>query len=909
MFGVPLRVLNNNNNKKRLLWWTAVCLLVSIGVRADPKPFKGSVRTPPSRSRAADSASTFGRAAVERFVVTFQRGQKEHAKRHKDWPKTAVVQSHAVANNNDRGEAETRSVVHMEARDVLAMQTLADTRGTGILSVEPDLPVRSHGDNSVSATDLVLALTTGGLAPPSVDWQYNSNETYSAWHSTLSDAQQQQQRVSNLPKTIAVLDTGLPCAPALRQMLPPNIARVPGYDFVSDPLLSVDGDGRDSDPTDLGDAGPTCPTSSWHGLQMASTAFAASQSNQNISIQNVRVLGKCGQGFASDLADAISWASTNSSTVPGVSVVNSAPSNILLLALSGAGACPSYVQASIDAANQAGAVVIVAAGNDASDISSFFPANCAGVVSVGGTTRLGDLAWYSNTGAGVALAGGDETYPLRGVSIDPGTGGATAIGVIGTSFSAAILAGLLSIRSVDSSTLSYFLMTPFSNQSTRCALSMPACSKTGITSVVTMPNALDGTLPSIQNISWLNAANFVLDLQTASNNGTGALTGPLFSSRLIINPPNPYYSVQTAGVVCLAGQYPNGYVLPVTTSTRVILTVGNSDPLKGTGPTAIPSSYQSAWNIRIGGTLNGYAVPPGVQLWTVPATNTYMFVAAGAAGGASPSRLGGFGVVVSNVYALVQNQVVAVIVGQTPSAPSGTLHGHGGGGTFISIYAGTGAFSLKAQHKILLVAGGGGGGGVPTNGMNAQQGQYAGLCNHPTYCYGPPAILGGGGGACGYAGGQAAAPPGQDITPCGCGGGGVYYNGAGDPVGGGNSFLTGGAGGIDNMNGAIGGFGGGGAGTMGGGGGGGVSGGQGGAWGPQYSGGGGGASYDYTDTFMGGDAILFSIWDTTRLGAAPSTYAAGYNNGPGFAYIVPVGNACSACPAGKTSVPGASACA
>jgi serine protease len=61
---------------------------------------------------------------------------------------------------------------------------------------------------------------------------------------------------------VAVVDSGFASA-ALDVFL--NV--VPGYDFISDAELSLDGDERDEDATDPGDYGPDCPMSSWHGTR------------------------------------------------------------------------------------------------------------------------------------------------------------------------------------------------------------------------------------------------------------------------------------------------------------------------------------------------------------------------------------------------------------------------------------------------------------------------------------------------------------------------------------------------------------------------------------------------------------------------------------------------------------------
>ena len=111
---------------------------------------------------------------------------------------------------------------------------------------------------------------------------------------------------------VAVVDSGFASA-ALDVFL--NV--VPGYDFISDADLSLDGDERDEDATDPGDYGPDCPMSSWHGTRVASILAARHDYEgnlgmkgvaQNCTVMPVRVLGECRTGYASDVADAIVWA-------------------------------------------------------------------------------------------------------------------------------------------------------------------------------------------------------------------------------------------------------------------------------------------------------------------------------------------------------------------------------------------------------------------------------------------------------------------------------------------------------------------------------------------------------------------------------------------------------------------------
>ncbi|TWG82074.1 serine protease, partial [Cupriavidus gilardii J11] len=119
---------------------------------------------------------------------------------------------------------------------------------------------------------------------------------------------------------IAVIDTGVLRHGDLAARL------INGYDFISDPQYSLDGDGREADPTDAGDnvpSGYTCPGSppaqadqpnSWHGTRVASVLGATTDNNNAIAGVNwqarilpVRVSGRCGAQL-SDTIDGMRWA-------------------------------------------------------------------------------------------------------------------------------------------------------------------------------------------------------------------------------------------------------------------------------------------------------------------------------------------------------------------------------------------------------------------------------------------------------------------------------------------------------------------------------------------------------------------------------------------------------------------------
>ncbi|WCV10574.1 S8 family serine peptidase [Corynebacterium silvaticum] len=66
---------------------------------------------------------------------------------------------------------------------------------------------------------------------------------------------------------------------------------LPGYDMISDPRISRDRDGRDNDPTDMGDwtYDGTCgrdsraANSSWHGTHVAGIAAAITDNHEGVA--------------------------------------------------------------------------------------------------------------------------------------------------------------------------------------------------------------------------------------------------------------------------------------------------------------------------------------------------------------------------------------------------------------------------------------------------------------------------------------------------------------------------------------------------------------------------------------------------------------------------------------------------
>ena len=209
----------------------------------------------------------------------------------------------------------------------------------------------------------------------------------------------------NTNVVIAVIDTGItPHADLSGRVLP-------GYDFISHPFISNDGDGRDSNATDPGDwvtqdycgAGRPARSSSWHGTHVAGTIGAASNNftgvagiNWNSKILPVRALGRCG-GYSSDIVDGMRWAA-------GLSVVgvplNPTPAKVINLSLGGSYTCTSgsIYQTAVNEITATGTIIVAAAGNGNIDVAGFTPAGCNGVISVAANNRSGSKTYYSNWG-------------------------------------------------------------------------------------------------------------------------------------------------------------------------------------------------------------------------------------------------------------------------------------------------------------------------------------------------------------------------------------------------------------------------------------------------------------------------------------------------------------------------------
>jgi subtilisin family serine protease len=237
---------------------------------------------------------------------------------------------------------------------------------------------------------------------------------------------------------VAVLDTGVDAAhPALAGKL------LPGFDFVD----------FDADPSEVGS--PATSISFGHGTHVAGLVAMTAPGTK---IMPLRVLDAQGQGNAWVLAEAMLYAvdpDGNPATNDGVQVMNlslgsTSRTHILdtVAKLASCAIAPAVVTPLDDLADPGyngdrdrcnsfgGAVVVAAAGNDATDAVRQYPAaeGAYGLIAVAASNGAAQLAGFSNFGSWVHIAA-----PGEGITSSvPGGGYGTWSG---TSMAAPLTAG------------------------------------------------------------------------------------------------------------------------------------------------------------------------------------------------------------------------------------------------------------------------------------------------------------------------------------------------------------------------------------------------------------------------------------------------------------------------------------
>jgi thermitase len=178
---------------------------------------------------------------------------------------------------------------------------------------------------------------------------------------------------------IAILDTGIDEGhPDLADKI------VAGYDLVD----------RDDNPHDLNGHGTHCA-----GIAAAVTnnGVGIAGTDWHAQIMPVRVLDNVGSGYNSDITEGINWAYQHGATVLSMSLAGPTPSQTM--------------QDAINAAHEAGSLVVAAMGNDRDNNLTMYPAAYDHVMAVAATAQDDTVAYYSQYGAhcDIAAPGGEMT--------------------------------------------------------------------------------------------------------------------------------------------------------------------------------------------------------------------------------------------------------------------------------------------------------------------------------------------------------------------------------------------------------------------------------------------------------------------------------------------------------------------
>jgi serine protease len=210
---------------------------------------------------------------------------------------------------------------------------------------------------------------------------------------------------------VAVIDTGIVSAhPEFTGRL------IAGFDMISNATTARDGDGRDSNPEDVGDLA-TPQGSSFHGTHVAGTIGANGNDGQgvagidwNCKIMPIRVLGQ-GGGSVDDIANGILFAARLAN---GSGQLPAQRADIANMSLGGPG-ISTVLQAACDAAANAGVLLVAAAGNDNTSTPGS-PASFSSVLSVGAVDLVKARAPYSNFSDTIDIwaPGGDMSADRNG---------------------------------------------------------------------------------------------------------------------------------------------------------------------------------------------------------------------------------------------------------------------------------------------------------------------------------------------------------------------------------------------------------------------------------------------------------------------------------------------------------------
>lgn len=445
-------------------WMTAV-LLAAAGVSAQASEAAPSAPKMTDQFIVHYRATSFSAAAAARSPERRERDRQRAERVVSRFG--ATVAFRRDGHDGSSVFRASRALTPEQIRTLSSEMAAADAE---VLSVEPDLVMLPQWvpSDSQFASQWHYYEAVGGINLPA------------AWDRSLGAGVR-----------VAVIDTGYrPHAD-----LAANI--VGGYDFIADTATANDGNGRDADARDPGN---WCSGSSnWHGTHVAGTIAAVTNNGLGVAgvapsarIVPVRVLGRCG-GYTSDIAAGVVWASGG--TVSGIPA-NAYPARVLNLSLGGSGACGTTMQNAINSARSRSAMLVIAAGNSNINASNASPANCAGVITVGATTRTGARASFSNYGSvvDVAAPGAGILSTLNAGSTVPGADSYASYN--GTSMATPHVAGVAALMLAKNAALTPDQVESMLKSSARAFPVSPGTTTTIGTGIVDAKKAVDTAMGS-----------------------------------------------------------------------------------------------------------------------------------------------------------------------------------------------------------------------------------------------------------------------------------------------------------------------------------------------------------------------------------------------------------------------------
>lgn len=292
--------------------------------------------------------------------------------------------------------------------------------------------------------------TLGNASDPEFNRQWNMRAigAPSAWDMETGDES----------VVVAVVDAGIIEHPDLEGRV------VEGYDFVSTPTFSADGDGRDADPTDPGDRARSSGLSLWHGTHVSAIiagrtddGFGCTGVAPDCRVMMLRALG-VGGGLVSDAAAAILFAAGLHTTADGRRLPG--PVRVVNLSI-GLDQDSADLRDACERASNRGVFLVAAVGNNGGAVQ--YPARYPSTFAVAAVDGKLLTTSYSSFGDAVDIAapGGGTTVDqwndgwhdgilsaMRDETVDPAGYGHGYI--VGTSQAAPHVAGAAALMlSVD----------------------------------------------------------------------------------------------------------------------------------------------------------------------------------------------------------------------------------------------------------------------------------------------------------------------------------------------------------------------------------------------------------------------------------------------------------------------------